>query len=107
MSLIDFGALREAMHFRETHQERLSRQLGQLRREVGTVSRQLAEMGGHRIDQAGQGLAHLAALALRQGGAVAGNASAAGRAIRNDPMPAIVLLATGALLWRLLAGRRA
>jgi len=103
MSLIDFGALREAMHFGETPQQRLLRQL---RREVGAVSRQLATFGGHRIDEAGHALAKLTAQALQQSAALAGQASAAGRAVRNDPVPLIVLFATGALLWHLVAGRR-
>ena len=108
MAMIDIGALREIVHFGETPQQRLTRQMHQLRREAGLVSKQLARLGGQGIDQAGHNLAKVTARAMQQGTAWAQQAGAAGRAagqtVRRDPLPLLVVIATGVLMFRMLAG---
>jgi hypothetical protein len=109
MSLIDISALRHALGFAETPQQRLTRQLRALSHEVAGLSHQAARYGVHRLDDAGHGIAQLAGLVMHQAVGTAAKAGRtaqwAGASLRRDPLPALVMMGTTALLMRLFLAR--
>lgn len=83
--------------------EELSRQLSSLRRDVAGVSRAVTRYGSHTAHDVGNQLWHGGELVARQLGR---QARKAGKAVKDDPVPAIVAVAGFALLLNLLLGRR-
>lgn len=71
-------------------QDRVAHQLSELRRDVSTLGTSVARYGGHLQDDAGDiggALWHGGEAVARQ---LSQQARRAGRAIREDPMPAVI-----------------
>lgn len=83
--------------------DELSRQLSSLRQDVAGVSRAVGRYGAHAAGDIGEQLWHQGEVVAQQLGR---QAIKAGKAVRQDPMPAIVAIAGFALLMHLVLGRR-
>ena len=103
-----------AMFQRSTWQhdaeEQLSHQLSRLSRDVADISRAVQHFGTDARHEAGAAAADLLDGAWHQGEIVARRlgrqAQRAGKAVREDPVPAIVAVAGFVLLLNLLLGRK-
>lgn len=91
-------------------QEQLTRQVSRLAREVSAMSRTMQRMGAEMGSEAGAATADLFGSTLHQGEVLARDlgkqAQRVGKAVRKDPLPAVVTLVGLALLLSLLFGRR-
>lgn len=91
-------------------QEQLTRQVSRLAREVSAMSRTMHRMGAEIGDEAGAATADLIGATLHQGEVIAHDlgrrAKRVGKAVRKDPMPAVVTVVGLALLLSLLFGRK-
>ncbi|RYE74418.1 MAG: hypothetical protein EOP19_27765 [Hyphomicrobiales bacterium] len=83
--------------------EELSRQLSSLRHDVAGVSRAMTRYGSHTAHDVGDQLWHQGEVVARQLGR---QAVKAGKAVREDPVPAIVAVAGFALFLNLILGRK-
>jgi len=83
--------------------EEITRQLASLRQDVSGVSRAVARYGAHTADNVGDELWHQGELIARRLGK---QAIKAGRAVKEDPVPAVVALAGFACFLRLVLGRK-
>ena len=83
--------------------EHLSRQLSSLHHDLSGVSRAVSRYGAHTVHDVGDQLWHQGEIVARQLGR---QAKKAGKAIKNDPVPAVVAVAGFALFLNLLLGRR-
>ena len=83
--------------------EDLSRQLSTLRHDVAGVSRAVSRYGSHTAHDVGDQLWHQGEIVARQLGR---QAKKAGKAVKEDPVPAIVAVAGFALFLNLLLGRK-
>ena len=83
--------------------EELSRQLSTLRHDVAGVSRAVSRYGSHTAHDVGDQLWHQGEIVARQLGK---QAKKAGKAVKEDPVPAIVAVAGFALFLNLLLGRK-
>lgn len=83
--------------------EELSRQLSSLRHDMAGVSRAVSRYGAHTATDVGDQLWHQGEVVARQLGK---QAVKAGRAVKDDPVPAVVALAGFALFLRLVLGRK-
>jgi hypothetical protein len=88
----------------------LGSSIAALRKDLAGLTRSFGSYGGHRLDDLQHGASDLARELQHQAPIVAREvgryASTAGRAVRNDPLPAIVALGTAGLLYSLVFGRR-
>lgn len=91
-------------------EEQLSQQVSRLGRDVAEISRAVQRFGADARHEAGTVAADLAGEAWHQGEIVARGlgrrARRAGKAVREDPVPAIVAVAGFMLLLNLLLGRK-
>ena len=83
--------------------EELSRQLSSLRHDVAGVSRAVSRYGTHTAHDVGDQLWHQGEIVARQLGK---QARQAGKAVKEDPVPAIVAVAGFALFLNLVLGRK-
>ena len=83
--------------------EEITRQLASLRHDVAGVSRAVARYGAHTANDMGDELWHQGEVIARQLGK---QAIKAGRAVKDDPVPAVVALAGFACFLRLVLGRK-
>lgn len=83
--------------------EDIARQLSSLRHDVSGVSRAVGRYGAHTASDFGDQLWHQGEAVARQLGR---QAKKAGRAVKNDPMPAVVAVAGFACLLRLALGSK-
>lgn len=83
--------------------EELSRQLSSLRRDVAGVSRSVGRYGSHTAHDVGDQLWHQGEVVARQLGR---QAKKAGKAVKEDPVPAIVAIAGFVLFLNLVLGRK-
>ena len=83
--------------------EELSRQLSSLRHDIAGVSRSVSRYGSHTAHDVGDQLWHQGEVVARQLGK---QARMAGKAVKEDPVPAIVAVAGFALLLNLVLGRK-
>jgi hypothetical protein len=83
--------------------EELSRQLSSLRHDVAGVSRAVSRYSAHTASDFGDQLWHQGEVVARQLGR---QAIKAGRAVKDDPVPAVVAVAGFALFMRLILGRK-
>lgn len=81
----------------------LSRQLASLRHDVAGVSRAVTRYGSHAAHDVGDQLWHQGEIVARQ---ISRQAKKAGKAVKDDPVPAIVAVAGFALLLNLILGRK-
>lgn len=88
----------------------LAAQIAEMRRQSRDISRALSHNGHDIAGELGDAMSHWGHDAARQGAWLAGVASrkavAGARAVRRDPLPAIAVLGTAALLASLLVRRR-
>ncbi len=83
--------------------EELSRQLSSLRHDVAGVSRAVSRYGAHTAHDVGDQLWHQGEIVARQ---LSRQAKKAGKAVKEDPVPAIVAVAGFALFLNLILGRK-
>ena len=83
--------------------EELSRQLSSLRHDIAGVSRSVSRYGSHTARDVGDQLWHQGEIVARQLGK---QARMAGKAVKEDPVPAIVAVAGFALFLNLVLGRK-
>lgn len=83
--------------------EELSRQLSSLRRDVAGVSRSVSRYGSNTAHDVGDQLWHQGEIVARQ---IGRQARKAGKAVKNDPVPAVVAIAGFALFLNLVLGRK-
>lgn len=83
--------------------EDLSRQLSSLRHDISGISRSVSRYGAHTANDIGEELWHQGEIVAKQLGR---QARKAGKAIKNDPVPAVVAVAGFALFLNLLLGRK-
>lgn len=83
--------------------EEITRQLASLRHDVAGVSRAVARYGAHTASDVGDELWRRGEVVARQLGK---QAIKAGRAVKQDPVPAVVALAGFACFLRLVLGRK-
>jgi hypothetical protein len=83
--------------------DELSRQLSGLRRDLSGASRSMTRYGSHAAHDVGDQLWHGGEMVARQLGR---QAKKAGKAVKEDPVPAIVAVAGFALLLNLVLGRK-
>ena len=93
-----------------TRQTPIERQLGHLRREIASVSGAVRHLGSaagaslsHGATEFGDQVMHQGAIVARR---VGKQALRAGNAVRNDPVPTLVAIASLALLIRLFSSSR-
>jgi len=83
--------------------EQLSRQLAHLRHDIAGMSRSATRYGSHTAHDVGDQLWHQGEVVARQLGK---QAKKAGKAVKEDPVPAIVAIAGFALFLNLVLGRK-
>ena len=83
--------------------EDISRQLSHLRHDVAGVSHAVSRYGAHTASDIGDQLWHQGEVVARQLGR---QAVKAGKAVKDDPVPAVVAVAGFALFMRLILGRK-
>lgn len=83
--------------------DELTRQLSSLRRDVAGVSKNVTRYGAHAAHDVGDQLWHGGEVVARQLGR---QAKKAGKAVKEDPIPAIVAVAGFALFLNLVLGRK-
>jgi len=81
----------------------ITRQLASLRRDMTSMTHSATRHGSHAAHDMGDQLWHQGEVIARQIGRTAGKA---GRAVKNDPVPAVVAVAGFALLLSLVLGRK-
>ena len=110
MAWLSNSTFREARRFADTAEDRMSRQISHLSHEIGAISHAVRKLGLESGQQAGH-LAHdFADQAWHTGLIAAGQlgkqARRTGKAVREDPVPAIVAVVGFALLLSLVLGRK-
>ena len=83
--------------------EELSRQLSSLRHDVAGVSRAVGRYGSHAAHDVGDQLWHQGEVVARKLGR---QAKKAGKAVKEDPVPAIVAVIGFGLFLNLVLGRK-
>jgi hypothetical protein len=81
----------------------LAHQISSLRHEVAGVSRSVGRYGSHAAHDVGDQLWHQGEIAAKLLGR---QAKKAGKAVREDPVPAVVAVAGFALFLNLVLGRK-
>ena len=81
----------------------LAHQISSLRREVAGVTRSVGRYGTHTAHDVGDQLWHQGEIAAKLLGR---QAKKAGKAVRDDPVPAVVAVAGFALFLNLVLGRK-
>ena len=83
--------------------EDITRQLSHLRHDLSGISRAVSRYGAHTASDVGDQLWHQGEVVARQLGR---QAAKAGKAVKDDPVPAVVAVAGFALFMRLILGRK-
>ena len=83
--------------------EDITRQLSHLRHDLSGISRAVSRYGAHAASDVGDQLWHQGEVVARQLGR---QAAKAGKAVKDDPVPAVVAVAGFALFMRLILGRK-
>ena len=83
--------------------EDITRQISHLRHDMAGVSRAVSRYGAHTANDIGDQLWHQGEVVARQ---VGKQAVKAGKAVKDDPVPAVVAVAGFALFMRLILGRK-
>jgi hypothetical protein len=83
--------------------EDITRQLSHLRHDVAGVSQAVSRYGVHTANDLGDQLWHQGEIVAKKLGR---QAAKAGKAVKDDPVPAVVAVAGFALFMRLILGRK-
>ena len=83
--------------------EDITRQIANLRHDMAGVSRAVSRYGAHTAGDLGDQLWHQGEVVAQKLGR---QAMKAGKAVKDDPVPAVVAVAGFALFMRLILGRR-